>query len=172
MCILNPHGDLSAVDVDVDVDVGLDANVLVERASDLYADVHVNVDVHVHVDWAVTPRISNLGEARTQLSILFLILKPCVHSEKTDEVNQTPIGPTSPTVVAKPRISKLGKVPPCIFVFIYVTCLFGKHWRRAYRCQTDNETKMWMDLAQTMPIADHNSLFFHTKKNSKNDNVF
>ena len=82
MCILNLDGDLSTVDVDVDVDVGLDANVYVERAGDLYADVHVNVDVHVHVDWAVTPRISNLREARTQLSILLLILKPCVHSGK------------------------------------------------------------------------------------------
>ena len=56
----------------MDVDVGLDANVYVERAGDLYVDVHVNVDVHV--DWAVTPRISNLGEARSQLSILLLIL--------------------------------------------------------------------------------------------------
>ena len=85
MCTLNLDGDLSAVDVDVDVDVGLDANVYVERAGDFNANVVV--DVHVHVDWAVTPRISNLGEARTQLSILFLILKPCVHSEKNGEVN-------------------------------------------------------------------------------------
>ena len=72
MCTLNLDGDLSAVDVDVDVDVGLDANVYVERAGDFNANVVV--DVHVHVDWAVTPRISNLGEARSQLSILLLIL--------------------------------------------------------------------------------------------------
>ena len=66
MCILNPHGDLSAVDVDVDVDVGLDANVYVERAGDFNANVVV--DVHVHVDWAATPRIST---SRKVCAVLF-----------------------------------------------------------------------------------------------------